>query len=273
MNTSTKRDEAPTDTPGQSVLEQMSLRGRTALVTGGGNGIGRGCAHALGEAGARVAVLDLDPDAARTVAEELQDKGIDSLAFGADVRDPAAVEHALRGILNQWGRLTVAVNSSGIIRNSPAELTTLDEWAEILGVNLTGMFVACQVEGRAMLNEGYGSIINIVSTASLVIPHPQKQAAYNASKWGLLGLTKSLASEWSKRGVRVNALSPGVTDTGLFDNSPGLRAIAEQNAIQTPSGRVGQVTDLYGAVAFLASPSADFVSGSHLVVDGGASII
>jgi NAD(P)-dependent dehydrogenase (short-subunit alcohol dehydrogenase family) len=255
------------------VHELFSLHGQTALVTGGGGAIGRACAYALADAGARLAILDLDGARAEAVALELRDRGTPALSISADVRDPEEMAQSISSITGLWDYPTIAVNSSGIIATSPAEATDLDEWEAVLSANLTGVFVAAQAEGRAMLRAGFGTIINIVSTAAIVIPHPQKQAAYNSSKWGLLGLTKSLAQEWSGRGVRVNALSPGVIETPLFDESPALRDVARDYAARAPSGRVGQVSDLQGAVVFLASPASAFMTGAHVVVDGGASIL
>lgn len=265
-------DEVLTGKDGKTVLERMRLDGRAAVVTGGGQGIGRAIAHALGEAGASVAVIDVDDGKARIVAEELGRKGIESLAISADVSSPEEVERYIEEVVSRFGRMTIAVNNAGLNENSAAEETGLDEWDRTMDLNLRGAFVGCQAAAKVMLPAGYGKIINTASMSSLIVPHPQKQAAYNVSKAGVAHLTRSLAAEWADRGVRVNCISPGIVRTPLIFESDYLRPLAEEWITQIPMGKYAEVTDLQAAVVYLASEASDYVTGHNLVIDGGHTI-
>lgn len=166
----------------KTILERFRLDGQAALVTGAGQGIGRAFAHALAEAGADVAVVDLDAAKAAAVAGELRAKGTTALALAIDVTDPDQVAEMVDRVVADLGGLHVAVNNAGVNRNSGAEDTSLSEWDEVFALNLRAVFSCCQAEARAMFRRGRGKIINTASMAALIVPHPQKQAAYNASK-------------------------------------------------------------------------------------------
>jgi len=265
-------DDVLTGVGGRTILERLRLDGRRALVTGGGQGIGRAFAHALGEAGARVAVIDLDGKRARAVAAELAAKGIESLALDADVAQDDAAERYVGAVVERWGGLEIAVNNAGVNRNSAAEDTTPAEWDEVFGLNTRAVFLGCQAEGRVMLAAGYGKIINTASMASLIVPHPQKQAAYNAAKASVVQLTRTLAAEWADRGVRVNCISPGIIRTALIEESDELRALVSEWLAQIPLGRLGEVTDLQAAVVYLASGASDYMTGHNLAIEGGQTL-
>jgi len=265
-------DDVLTSPGARSVLDRMRLDGRRALVTGAGQGIGRAFAHALGEAGARVAVIDVDAERAEAVAAELTTKSIDALALDADVTQDDAAERYVAVILERWGGLEIAVNNAGINRNSAAEDTTLEEWDAVFELNTRAIFLGCQAAGRVMLKAGYGKIINTASMASLIVPHPQKQAAYNAAKASVVQLTRTLAAEWADRGVRVNCISPGIIRTALIDQSDALRPLVDEWLTQIPLGRLGEVTDLQGGIVYLASAASDYMTGHNLVIEGGQTL-
>jgi NAD(P)-dependent dehydrogenase (short-subunit alcohol dehydrogenase family) len=257
------------------VLDRFRLDGRVAFVTGGGQGIGRGFAHALGEAGAAVAVVDVVASRAEAVAHELAQKGIQALALIADVTQPEQVQAMVEQVTGHWGSLTIAVNNAGIGQWVDAEQMTMADWQRMIDINLTGVFVCAQAAARVMLASGYGKIINTASMSGSIVNTPQNQAAYNTSKAGVIHLTHSLAAEWAARGVRVNCISPGYTRTQLVDDlvktPEGQRMVPEWLRL-TPLGRMAEVSDLQGAVVYLASAASDFMTGHNLVVDGGYAL-
>nr|XP_020646700.1 uncharacterized protein LOC110077700 [Pogona vitticeps] len=265
------RDEVFEGHRGRRILDRLQLEGKVAYVTGGGQGIGRAFCHALGEAGAKVAVVDLVPAKAEAVACELSLKGIKSIAIAADITLPGDVQKMLDTILTKWGTVHIACNNAGINMNSPSEDTSLEEWDQTFNVNLRGLFLCCQAAGRIMLNQGYGKIINTASMASLIVPHPQKQLAYNASKAGVVKLTQTLGTEWIDRGVRVNCISPGIVDTPLI-HSEELKPLVQRWLDDIPAGRLARVTDLQAAVIYLASEASDYMTGHNLVIEGGQSL-
>ncbi|KAH1168243.1 hypothetical protein KIL84_003726 [Mauremys mutica] len=253
------------------ILDRLRLDGKVAYVTGGGQGIGRAFAHALGEAGAKVAIVDLVLAKAEVVAEELSLKGIKNMAIGADVSKPEDVQRILDAIVARWGTVHIACNNAGINMNSASEDTSLEEWDKTFNVNLRGLFLCCQAAGRIMLKQGYGKIINTASMASLIVPHPQKQLAYNASKAGVVKLTQTLGTEWIDRGVRVNCISPGIVDTPLI-HSEDLKPLVQRWLTNIPAGKLAQVTDLQAAVVYLASEASDYMTGHNLAIEGGQSL-
>lgn len=256
----------------QNILERFRLDGRTALVTGAGQGIGRGFALALAQAGANVAIIDLDLFRAEEVAEEVRSTGTQAIAIQADVTKEADVERFVQDTVDQLGGLHIAVNNAGINRNAAAEDTSLDDWDLHQKINLRAVFHSCQIEARVMFKQGYGKIINTASMSALIVPHPQKQVAYNVSKAGVVALTKTLAAEWADRGVRVNAMSPGIIRTALIEQSEDLRPLVERWISDIPAGKLGEVADLQGGIVYLASAVSDYMTGHNLVIEGGQTL-
>ena len=248
------------------ILDRFSLHGRTALVTGGGQGIGRAFALALAEAGADVAVVDINPMTAEEVAVEIRGTGVRALALETDVTKSKQVRAMVVRIVDEWGCLDVAVNNAGIGSWSNAEEMSESDWDAVMDLNLRGVFLCCQAEGRVMLERGYGKIINTASMSAMIVNRTQNQVAYNASKAGVVHLTRSMAAEWAARGVRVNCISPGYTRTPLVDQ---VGHLIQGWVKDIPMGRMAETTDLQGALVYLASECSDYVTGHNLVVDGG----
>jgi NAD(P)-dependent dehydrogenase (short-subunit alcohol dehydrogenase family) len=265
----TTSEEQALTTP---ILDRFRLDGRTALVTGAGQGIGRGFALALAQAGASVAVLDRDGDRAAEVANEVQDAGGTSVAIIADLLVEGDIERSFAETIDAFGKLDIAVNNAGVNLNSAAEDTSLADWDLQHGLNLRAVFRSCQVQAAHMLPRGYGKIINTASMASLIVPHPQKQVAYNTSKAAVVALTRTLAAEWADRGVRVNAISPGIIRTALIEQSEALAPLVEEWVASIPAGKLGEVSDLQGGIVYLASSVSDYMTGHNLVIEGGQTL-
>ena len=250
-------------------MDLFSLKGEVAFVTGAGSGIGRRIAVGLAEAGADVALFDAVGGAGlEATAAAIGKAGRKSLTVVGDVLDEAALAAAVRRAEAELGPLALAVNSAGIANARAAEEMPLDQWRKVIDVNLTGVFLSCQAEARAMLPRKRGAIVNIASMSGSIVNRRLLQAHYNASKAGVAHLTKSLAMEWVERGLRVNAISPGYTLTPM-----NLRPeVAEQRKIferETPMGRMAKVDEMVGPTVFLLSRAASFVTGVDLLVDGG----
>lgn len=252
------------------ILDLFSLEGKTALVVGGGRGIGAALAHAMAEAGADVAVADLDLATAEETSGHLVSLGVRSLALNVDVTNGAQVDEMVKKVVGEWGQLDVAVNSAGISIQSAAEKMTEDVWDKVVNVNLKGIYTCTRAEGEAMLSRGSGSIVNVASISGQIVNRPQRHAQYNAAKAGVVQYSRTCAAEWAGRGVRVNTLSPGHTVSPM--TAPTVDEMGPAWVSNTPMGRLGQPDDLQGAVVYLASAASAYVTGHDLVVDGGYTI-
>ena len=250
-----------------SVYDIFDIRGRKALVTGAGRGIGRVLATALAEAGCDVALFGLHRENLQELAGELKPTGVRTLVLPGDVAVKADVDAAFAAAGKAFGRLDICVNNAGISMQVPAEDMAEADWDRLMDVNLKGVFLCSQAAARLMIPQQSGSIVNIGSISASAVNVPQKQGVYNTSKAGVVHLSRSLAVEWAPHGVRVNSLSPGymkteMTVAGMSHLFPAWEAL-------TPLGRLGTPGELRGALLFLASDASSYLTGHDLVVDGG----
>ncbi|MEJ5082327.1 SDR family NAD(P)-dependent oxidoreductase [Ochrobactrum sp. MYb379] len=252
------------------MMNDFQLTGKRAVITGGAKGIGRAVAELFVEAGANVIITDRDELAGATAVAELNVVRASSASLHVlDVTNRDAVERAAEAIVSEYGVPDILVNNAGIVKNAPASETTEADWRAVIDVNLNGVFFCAQAFGKRMSAAGRGAIVNISSICGEVTVYPQPQVAYNAAKAGVNLITKSLAVEWAKQGVRVNSVAPGYTATELTIAGRSNEEWFSHWLAITPQGRLGEPREIANAVLFLASDAASFITGTVLVVDGG----
>jgi NAD(P)-dependent dehydrogenase (short-subunit alcohol dehydrogenase family) len=255
---------------GTMFLEKFRLDGKTALITGGGRGIGLACSRALAEAGAAVVIADSDPATGEAGRAELAGLGLAVETVAMDVTRSGEVDAVAARMATERGGIDILVNNAGIARSDTrAEDTSDEHWLNVIDVNLNGVFWCCRAFGRGMLAKGAGAIVNIGSMSGYIVNKPQPQCFYNASKAGVHHLTKSLAAEWAARGVRVNAVAPTYIETPLTRFGMEDQRLYPVWLENTPMGRVGQPEEIASVVLFLASDAASLMTGSIVVADGG----
>lgn len=243
--------------------------GKTAVVTGAGRGVGKAVARALAGAGAWIVALDVDEGSASGTADEIKAMSAQVFAVAADVTCEADVKMANRLALAEFGSVDILFNNAGIQFVSPAEEMGLAEWRKVIDVNLTGTFICCQVFSESMIRQGKGKIINMSSVHGLTASGLHPAVSYNSSKAGILNLTRSLATEWARYGINVNAIAPGVIRTELTERRIADPVYYEKLMDRIPLKRVLAPQDIFGAAIFLASAASDMITGQTLVVDGG----
>jgi NAD(P)-dependent dehydrogenase (short-subunit alcohol dehydrogenase family) len=256
------------------IIEKLRLDGKAAFVTGGARGIGKSIAQALAEAGSNVAIVDVDIKEARETARVISDENnVKTIALDTDVTSPEQVGEMIREVVSAFGKLDVAVANAGVCINEAAESMSFGQWAKVIGVNLTGVFLTAQSAGKEMLAGGGGSIIATASMSGRIVNVPQPQCAYNASKAGVIQLCRSLAVEWATRNVRVNTISPGYMGTELTLGSPTLKPLIEQWNAMSPVRRLGRPEELQAIAVYLAGDSSKFTTGSDFIIDGAFTCI
>ncbi|MGG2027292.1 SDR family oxidoreductase [Gottfriedia sp. S16(2024)] len=255
------------------VKELFDLTGKVAIVTGGGRGLGEQIAKGFAEAGANVVLCSRNVEACQEISEELKSLGVESFALKCDVTNKEDVQRVVEETKEKFGRIDILVNNSGASWGAPAEDMPLEAWNKVMNVNVTGTFLMSQAVGKIMLEQKSGKIINIASIAGLVGTNPKVMNAvgYSASKGAVISFTKDLAAKWGPTGIHVNALAPGFFPTKMSKDviSHGTDEIIES----IPLKKFGNEDELKGAALFLATPASNYVTGSVLVVDGGASIV
>ncbi|WP_106497897.1 SDR family oxidoreductase [Lentibacillus sp. Marseille-P4043] len=253
-----------------SVLDLFKLDGKTAIVTGGGRGLGAQIARGFAEAGANVVVCSRKLDACEKMSEELKQLGVDSLAFACDVSNPEDVKKVVEGTVDHFGTIDILVNNSGATWGAPVLDMPFEAWQKVINVNITGTFLMSQEVGKTMIKQNQGKIINIASVAGFggTDPRYMDTIGYNTSKGAVMTFTKDLAVKWGQHNINVNAIAPGFFPTKM---SRGLLEQGKEKILEgTPLNRLGNDADLQGAALFLASKASDFVSGDILAVDGGS---
>jgi NAD(P)-dependent dehydrogenase (short-subunit alcohol dehydrogenase family) len=250
----------------------FDLTGRTALVTGGSRGLGEEIAEGLAEAGASVVLVARREEWLGPTVERFRGRGFRCEGFLADAADPASAVAAVQRVLEVFGGIDILINNAGVTWGQAAEDMPLERWRTVLDVNLTGAFLFAQAAGREMIARGGGSIVNVASIAGIqamaeVVP----AAGYVASKGGLLALTRELAAQWARHGIRVNAIAPGFFPSRMTERVLDRAQAAIEMRI--PMGRIGRAGELKGAAVFLASDASSYITGQTIVVDGGATVV
>ena len=252
----------------------MKLRGKTALVTGGGRGIGRAIALGLAQEGAQVAVLDILADNAAAVVREIEATGVKALALPADLTKRAQVDRAVADTLAQFGQIDILVNNAGWDRMEMFLDSEEETWDKIIAINFKGMLYVCKAALPSMVARGQGKVISIASDAGRA--GSTGEAVYAGTKGAIIAFSKTLAREMARHKITVNVVCPGLTETpllqGIREQSPKTEKVIEAVTRAIPLGRVGQPEDIAGAVVYLASPAADFVTGQTLSVSGGLTM-
>ncbi|WP_130835877.1 SDR family NAD(P)-dependent oxidoreductase [[Erwinia] mediterraneensis] len=250
-------------------LEKFSVSGKLAVITGAGRGIGLAIADALGEAGARLAITDIDSARAEQAAAGLREKGYQVDSYTLDVTQPDVVNAISKEMVERYGRVDILVNNAGISICEKAENMSDSDWCRVIDVNLNGVFWCCRAFGKAMLEAGGGTVVNVGSMSGFIVNRPQEQSQYNASKAAVHHLTRSLAAEWAGRGVRVNAVAPtyiATEMTAYVNDSPEMHQYWVGG---TPMQRMGRPEEVASVVLFLASEASSLMTGSIVLADGG----
>jgi gluconate 5-dehydrogenase len=257
-----------------NVKQLLDLKGRVALVTGGSRGLGLQMAEALGEMGARLALTARKQNELDEAVAHLKAQGIEATAWVCDLGQREQIAPALEGILAKLGKIDILVNNAGATWGAPAEDHPLEAWDKLVNLNLTGTFLASQLVARkSMIPSKWGRIVNVASVAGLMASDPRvvKTVAYNATKHGVVGLTRQLAAEWGEHGITVNAICPGFFPSRMTKAT--LDTLGRMVTELTPTKRLGNEEDLKGLVVLLASEASRHITGQAIAVDGGALLI
>jgi NAD(P)-dependent dehydrogenase (short-subunit alcohol dehydrogenase family) len=250
----------------------LDIRGKIAVVTGAGQGIGLAIARVLAEAGADIVIAELNPDTGVQAVREIENSGRRAFFVQVDVAEPTSADAMATAAIGHFGQVDILVNNAGVVKNIAAEESSNEDWLRTININMNGVFWCSRAIGKHMLERQSGSIVNIASMSGIIVNKPQPQTAYNVSKAAVIMLTKSLAAEWASRGVRVNSVSPGYIGTEMTKLGMSKTEWSSYWLEMTPMGRIGEPVDVANAVLFLASDASQFATGSNIVVDGGYTV-
>ncbi|MEK3888144.1 SDR family NAD(P)-dependent oxidoreductase [Bacillus sp. FSL K6-3431] len=253
------------------VLDRFNLKDQVTVITGAATGLGKAMATALSQAGSNIVIADINFSEAQKTADELKrNEGIEAIALAMDVTKEDQVNAMVNDVLDHFGKIDVLINNAGIVINEKAEDTSFEDWYKVIDINLNGVFIVSKAIGKVMIKQKKGCIVNISSMSGLIANTPQCQSSYNASKAGVIMLTKSLAMEWAQHNIRVNTIAPGYMKTELtkkfFEQNQNM---VETWMNSTPMGRPGTPDELGAIALYLASEASSFVTGSVFSVDGG----
>lgn len=251
------------------ISERFNVKGYCTIITGAARGLGKSMAFALAEAGSSIVIAEVDMIEAEKTAQMLKETGIKAEAVYCDVRDTKSTKNCADETMKIFGRIDVLINNAGIVHHESAETVAGSDWAKIIDVNLNGVFYMSQAVYPYM--KGKGSIINISSMSGIIVNTPQNQASYNASKAGVIQLTKSLAIEWAHVGIRVNTIAPGYMKTEMTESffADSSNEWVKKWMYMSPMKRPGLPDELSGMVLYLASDASSFTTGSVMTIDGG----
>lgn len=253
------------------VKEKFSLAGKCSIITGGLRGLGLAMAKALAEHGSNIVIADINDQSSEEILQIFQNHyGVSAHFVQADVTNETQVQQLVKSAVEHFGHIDVLVNNAGVAYVENAEDMSFESWKRVIDVNLNGAFLVAREVGKQMITQQNGSIINISSMSGMIVNTPQNQCAYNASKAGVIMLTKSLAVEWAKHNIRVNSIAPGYMNTVMNHNYlRGREKTYEKWLELTPMRRLGEPEELGGLAVYLASEASSFVTGSVFNVDGG----
>ena len=247
----------------------FSLKGQTAIITGGARGIGAAVAKGMAQSGAHIALFDRDADAVQLLANQLSEQGFTAHGYTVDVTDEHSVEAAMQAVVERSGRIDCLFNNAGLAIRKPSLDLSLDDWNKVLDVNLTGVFLCARLAARHMVKRQSGCIINTASIMGLSGGGLYPNISYQSTKGAVVNLTRSLAVEWAHEGIRVNAIAPTWVRTDFIKPLTDNPDLLEKLNVMTPMGRIAEVGEIVGGVIYLASPAASMVTGHTLAIEGG----
>jgi NAD(P)-dependent dehydrogenase (short-subunit alcohol dehydrogenase family) len=255
-----------------NIANLFSLSGKVGIVTGAGRGIGRVLALALADAGCHVVIADVLVREGEEAAGEIRKKGKDSIFIKVDLSRKTEIEAMASETVKRFGKIDILVNNAGINVFSPAEDFALDDWNKVVNVNLTGTFFCAQAVGKIMIGQNKGKIVNVASVGGMTGTY-RKAVAYDSSKAGIINFTRSLAVEWGRYNINVNAIAPGMIETDLTRGRLEDKEFHDYFVKRVPLGKIGQAYDLAGPVIFLCSEASDWLTGQTMVLDGGQTLL